>query len=606
MSAFLTWYSPEGKVLDSSKENRVFAKLSPAENSRQKKFSLQLENGGKMEVYLLHHSSHSAFSPNALSLHSQGDFTMWWAGEVYAFAGKPNRKDDWVPEFLNLLESRKLEEVLPKINGKFALGVLDQKTGNLQLARDKQGMKTLFYGQSSSGFLAGSSIRSLLATGEIQPEVNWEGLWHALSFPAPPQPHTCFQNIYSLKRGECLSFKKGISLQTYHSIAFGNYQKESLESAASRLNSSFETGISRLIDSDEKGVGTLISGGVDSTYVSAVLAKNIEKVNAYSFGLDPKKYGSMNEVSDAERVAKAYGLNFHPRYYDFESLHKPFQEVIDIYEQPGLHLATNYFLTGMAKEGGDQILFNGLAADEQHGGFHYFQYIDLWKMVKTFPALVYLIPRGGKKKYEDLKNLKLASSIDEYYSHGFSTLKEFEKKKLISSSHFNSYEAIRQAYGDGSRFENEVEGLLYYMFANVPNHHLYRFEMFSLHHGLEPRYPFLEDGFVEASASIDPNHKIVKRERKVALKHAAKNYVPEDLLFRKKRGLSLPIGDWINGPWKVFVEDHLEGLKNREGFLPEYIESMNQMYRETNPGKIMKLVMVEVWFRHFIDGGYTA
>ena len=498
------------------------------------------------------------------------------------------------------------ERIFEWLNGHFSLVLHDLKVGKTMLVRDRSGSRTLFYGKTGDHLVFGSNIRSLLASGLITPEVDWNGLWNNLSFPAPPQPLTTFRGICAVERGCYVSLDRDgrLSNHRYWSIpidAMMSPDQISEVEAAEMLDEVFQRSVQRRCLGNAE-VGSLISGGVDSPYICAAASRHISLLKVFTFGLQGDRFAHMNEFERAGLTASKYGMDHRIRGFKLEEMVPFLNDIIDLHEQPGGGFGTNYFLAMMAKEAGVKVLLNGLAADEQHGGFHYFKFIPLWHLIKTVPWSTFLIPRGRSKKWEDLKNLSLARTIDEYYTHAFSDLKEFEKNRLLPGMDFNSYETIRNCYArDDMRFQNDVQGLLYYMFANVPNHHLYRFDQFSRHFGIEARYPFLDNEFIDVSFRIPSSYKVRNGQRKIALKNAAKKWIAHDSVASKKQGLVMPMGYIVNHVLRDFCYEKLQSLKQREPFDALYIDHLYRHYREIIPGKIWKLVMTECWFERFID-----
>lgn len=494
----------------------------------------------------------------------------------------------------------------PLLHGQFVIALWDA-TGDkpaLHLVRDRAGIKPLFYTQTSYFFVFGSNIRTVLASGLYSAAVDWQGIWQILSFPAPPQPSTVFEGVKALSRGHMLTYVQGgdVHVKPYWSIPTGQQRKMSLKEAGDRIHHSLVQAVERRVDTNS-AIGSLISGGVDSPYLCALLSDHIPHLKALTFAIKGDRFTSMNEHELAAKTAERYEMNHIISFYSLEDIWGHFDKVIDAYEQPGINLDPYYFTGLMAQENDIKYLFNGLSADELHGGFHYFKYIPLWHWVKLFPWLTYPFPRGKSKRYDDLKNLTIPKTVDEYYSHGFSVFQEFEKKALLPDlKGFDSFEDIKSFYlPEGYQFKDDVEGLLHMMYANVPNHHLYRFEQFTQMFGVQAVYPFVDNDAVEVAFQVPSRHKVRRGVRKVALKEAAAPHIYQGSIAMKKKGITMPYGHWINHELKGFVNDKLASLKNRPHFDAQAIDKVDTMYRTVTPAKVWKLVMIELWMEKFID-----
>lgn len=494
----------------------------------------------------------------------------------------------------------------PKLHGQFVIAVWDYRTDQpqLHLVRDRAGVKPIFYGWTDQFFLFGSNIRTLLASGTYQPEVDWQGIWQILSFPAPPQPSTVFKDIKALPRGHVLTYQPGadLSIVPYWQIPTGRQRNMSLTEAGNAIHHSLVQAVNRRVDK-QTATGSLISGGVDSPYLCALLSDHFPHLKALTFSIKGAHFAAMNEHELAARTAERYNMNHIISFYALKDIWPHFDQVIDAYEQPGINLDPYYFTGLMAKENGIKYLFNGLSADELHGGFHYFKYIPLWHWVKLFPWLTYPIPRGKSKRYDDLKNLSIPKTVDEYYSHGFSVFQEFEKKALLPDlKGYNSFDDIKSFYlPEGYQFKDDVEGLLHMMYANVPNHHMYRFEQFTQMFGVQAVYPFVDNDAVDVAFQVPSRHKVRKGVRKVGLKKAAAPYIYQGSITMKKKGITMPYGYWINHELKDFVTDKLASLKLRPYFDSKAIDLVDRTYRKVTPAKVWKLVMIELWMEKFID-----
>jgi len=524
-------------------------------------------------------------------------------GEVFAY----NKVDvehssAYAPLMAQAFENENTD-AFDKLNAQFTSLLIDKRKQEITLVRDKQGQKSCFYYDSDTEIVFANSARFILGYSGYKKEINWHGVWENLSFPAPPQPLTTYKRIYALQRGHFLKITSPKSLEhQYYEIPIGHQESWDAEEAGFHINEAMLKAVKRRTKGSSS-IGAPISGGVDSPYICALASEHVPKMKVYTFGLSDPAFSNMNEHEKAALTANKYDLAHDIRFYSISDLLKDYDDIIEMYEQIGNNFGTYYYVAKQAFENGTQTILTGLAADESHGGFHYFKYIKLWQWIKLLPFTTSFIPRGMNARLEDLKNLSLANSIDDYYAHAFSNLKEREKKLILPSvTGFHSHDTIHDLYNpDNKSFIDDVEGLLYFMFANVQNHHLYRFEQFSNFFGLKIRHPFLDDDVIEAAFKVPSNLKVKGDNRKIALKKAAEPYLPDESLVKKKLGLTIPLGAWLNHDIKDFADSHVSDLKSRGLFDAEGIDTLVKTYRHIKPAKLMKLVMAELWFKRFID-----
>ncbi len=546
--------------------------------------------------------SASELEQNEPSSNTSSSCTTLFDGEIYAYNGRDLDELENYPDFLSQRYQAEQTDCFSKMNAQFLALLIDSKKEQIILARDKHGSKSGFYHDSSSYLSFANSSRFLLKSPGYRTVIDEEGFWNNLSFPAPPQPLTVYSDIKALERGHYLKIGKSIDVIKYYEIPY-RIQEDLDEFEAGHL---IDDAMKKAVKRRTKGkatIGAPISGGVDSPYICAHASNYVSNMDVYTFSLKDPAFAAMNEHEKASLTAKKYGLNHHVKFYEVSDLLEDYDKIVRMYEQVGNNFGTYYYVAKQAAELGNGVILTGLAADESHGGFHYFKYIKLWQAIKLFPAITNLIPRGYNASLEDLKNLSLATTIDDYYAHAFSNLKEREKQLVFPSiKGFHSHSTIHNLYNTENRnFTDDVEGLLYFMFANVPNHHLYRFEQFSNFFGLKVRHPFLDDDVVEAAFKIPSIWKVKGDVRKIALKRAAEPYLPKESLVKKKLGLTIPLGTWLNNDLSEFTSTHLESLKKRELVSAKGVDYIYNTYRNIKPAKVMKLIMTELWFKNFMD-----
>lgn len=496
------------------------------------------------------------------------------------------------------------DKIFCKLNGKFSICILNKKTNTYYLVRDRGGVKNIFYSIVNNDLIFGTNIKSLLVGGLVKSDVDIQGLWNAISFPCPPQPQTIFKNIKALERGSYIkiSADKSVEINSYWDIPL-DIENISLtnKQSADMLENSLKKSIEYQMQTGNC-FGTLLSGGVDSPLISALASMYESNLTALTMGLSDPVLAHKNEDQRASLTANMYNMNHVVKLFSVEDLFKFLDEMVEIYEQPGISLASNYFLAKIANDENVKILFNGLAADELHGGFHYFKFLKIWRNLLPIKKIIQYAPNGISPKLDAFASMFFAKDIAEYYTQGFSVIKENEKRKLMPGVLArDSFNSIKKYYNADIKNKNDVSALMYFMFANCPNHHLYRFEQFTQHFGVQARYPFLDNDVINTSFKI-PYHLKVKNDiRKITLKNVAKKYIAEESLGKNKIGFSLPIQYWINNELKDFTLDTLNMLKKRDYFSVEAIDQIYKTYHNKSGAKVWKLVMLELWFQKFID-----
>jgi asparagine synthase (glutamine-hydrolysing) len=495
------------------------------------------------------------------------------------------------------------------LNGKFGLFIYDIRKRKAYLARDRGGIRHIFYSVQNNRLVFASNIRAILRSGYYNKKIDFEGLWNNISFPAPPQPLTVFKDIRAVERGSYISFsvEKPIEKEFFWSFPIGQKTKhKNLVDTSAELRHLLEKAIESQ-SSHDSHVATLISGGVDSPLISAIATKFSLGIKAFTIGMADPKYGNTNEHEKASLTARMYDMNHIVKLLTFDDYIKHLDKIIELMEQPGATISPYFMSLKVVKDYDVNQLLNGLSADELHGGFPYFSYIAKWRKLFLFRHLAYFIPRGRSKKWENIKNMfKAGNSISEYYTQSFSTIKEWEKLKLFPGiTGYNSVKTIQSIYNfDESLFADDIERMMYFMFSNAPNHHLYRFDQYSKYFGIESRYPFLDNDVIDFSLSIPSNQKVKGFTRKIALKEAARGIIADASLVKQTQGFSTPIGGWIKNELAGFARMKIDQLKNRAFVDADEIEKYYQTYKDLMAMKVWKLVMIELWLEKFIDNNF--
>jgi len=516
-------------------------------------------------------------------------------------------------------------DCLEHFNGMFAFAVFDTLSGTVFLARDRIGVRPLYYAFARDGLVFASEIKAILASGLVPKEPDYE----ALHTPARYQvcPRTGFKDINKLRPGHFLQFCNGeTKIHPYWRIVPTATNGQSIEEATVRLNELLMDSIHLQLNSDVP-VGVLLSGGVDSSLVSAG-ARRAAGGDMHSFTVsfrseDQSMERMGNDAPYALRVASLLGLSHHDETIS--------PDIADLLPKLIWHLdeplsdpaAINVFLLcKLARSKGVHVLLSGMGGDEIFGGYRkHFACLkaDLYQSIvprllrDAAERLLELLPVSTNhegllwarwiKRFASIGSLP---RFERYLSSDLSlTPKQYESiftaHPTFSSSLF--FRSQQEVFANGDRDYLSQMCLNDTLFF-LPEHNLLYSDKAAMAQGVEIRPPLTDHRIVEFMFSQPSEFLIRNGTQKYLLKKVARQYLPEDLVNRPKVPFGVPLRAWIRGPLSEMVSDLLsiESLRKRGVYHPEYVDSLvvrNKKGLEDNSLVIWTLLSNETWFRVF-------
>lgn len=491
-----------------------------------------------------------------------------------------------------------------RLNGGFTLFKFNKQEGALQVYRDRGGIKTVFYHHAEKATLLSSGLRGIAKSSLFtQKDLDLEGLWTNIAYPAPNQPLTCFKHAHVLDRGAFLNLYDGsVSVGKYWEIPSRNIDENMrFEDAVALTHETLNTATKRRVGNGVR-IGSTLSGGVDSAYLTALAHHHDPSVEAFTFKVKGAAFDAMNEDDVASLTAKKHGITHHIKAFEYEDFTSELKMLVRLYEQPGISLGAYYSIASIARDLNYDHVINGLSADELFGGFHYFKHLEYWQWLRLLNPVAKLLPPNLHKGIDKFKRIAGASTIDEYYARSFASYLDEELKALFTDANYRSIDIQQRLYNPSrAPFPDATSGLMHYMFSNCPNHHLYRFENFSNHLGVMPVYPFLDNDVIDAALNIPSRHKVRGHKRKIVLKQAAAPWVVQPALTEAKKGVGAPLNAWIDNKLSDLTKQSISQLKQRGIFNADYLDKVVLQYPAQYGKKTWKLVLTELWMQEFID-----
>jgi len=515
------------------------------------------------------------------------------------------------------------ESCVDRFRGMFAFAIWDKHKQTLFLARDRLGIKPLFYAELNNGqFIFSSELKALKQHPLFPKELDPTAIEDYFGFGYVPDPKTIYKNVYKLEPGYKLTIKKG---QTnwqpvqYWDVGFSEQKYASEAEVAEDLMARFEEAVKIRMMADVP-LGAFLSGGVDSSGVVAMMAKNSDKpVNtcSISFG-DPE----FNESQFAQKVAERYHTAHRVEQVDPNDFHLV-SALAGIYDEPYADSSAlpTYRVCELAKKQVTVVL-SGDGGDENLAGYRRYRWHTYEDRMRSFLPdsirkplfgfLGHVYPKAdwapkifrAKSTFESIARDSL-----EGYFHSISVNSNTIRSSLFSQrlkSDLQNYQAVEvfrrhQQHAPSGNAQSLVQYLDIKTY--LPGDILTKVDRASMAHALEVRVPLLDHELVEWIATLPPDLKLKNREGKYIFKKGLEPYLPDDILYRPKMGFAVPLGSWFKGPLKQQVRDCLlgetmadTGLFDQK-FLKKMVDQHQSGLRDYS-ASIWSLLMFESFLEH--------
>jgi asparagine synthase (glutamine-hydrolysing) len=597
-----------------------------AETSRQERVGL---GHRRLSIIDLSPAGHEPMSDN------KGVVWLTYNGEIYNFKEIRNQLKALGHQFKSNTDAEVIiyaylewgYECLTRFNGMFAFAIWDARDESLFLARDRLGIKPLYYSQTPAGFAFASEIKALLAVPEHQREVDLVALDQFLTFLWTPGSRTLFSNVFKLPPAHYLVYKNNnIDVSEYWDVSFDEDDSLSESEWTERVREQVSRSVRAQMLSDVP-LGAFLSGGIDSsTIVALMCGVSDAKPTTYTFGFRTEDL-RYDIIEDDVKYARLVGEHFATDYH--ESFLEP--EVMQLLPKLVYHLdepvadpaiITSYLICRAARER-LTVLLSGMGGDEVFAGYPRHAAVriaEAYNLIPSFLArpVVDALPgaRPGRftALFRNTKKLARSAALPERERYlGFGTyFNEREKRDLYAGElagaarDFEAYEVHKKFFDRvaGQAFVNQM--LYVDLKTFLPCLNLTYTDKTSMASSVEVRVPLLDHELVELSARIPAQLKLKGLTRKYILKCAAERWLPREIVHRRKAGFSAPIRAWLARDLRGLVEDLLSesNITKRGYFEYGYVRQLiddNLSGREDNSLKVFQLLTLELWHRTFID-----
>jgi len=517
-------------------------------------------------------------------------------------------------------------DCLKYFNGMFAFGLWDAQQRRLWLARDRLGVKPLFYSHSPQGILFGSEIKAILCDRNLKRAINYEALAYYLALNYTPAPHTLFANIRQVLPGHYLIVDETGHVEDveYWDLVYNENEDRGERYYRETFAALLEDSVRLRLVSDVP-FGAFLSGGVDSSSVAYWMSRHLaEPVKTFSIGFGE---ASFDEVHYARQVARAIQADHHEQIIRADAA-MILPKLVWHAEEPTADssMVAVYYLAQMTRRYVTMAL-SGDGADELIAGYETHQAYYLHRFYRLLPAwlrqrivapLVRALPVSDSKVSFDFKLKSFVENADLSPEDAHAAWRmifsaDMRRQLLSPMSMIADVEAdminLYRAAFARTNARRSLNRLLYVDTRfYLPNDMLVKVDRMTMAHGLEAREPFLDYRLVEFLAAVPPRLKLKHfRHQKYLLKTAMREKLPDQILGRKKAGFNIPNARWIKRELKPFVMDHLSPIRLQEmGLLDrQVVENLLRDHfseRVDNSHRIWCLLTLSLWWQQFVKG----
>lgn len=478
---------------------------------------------------------------------------------------------EWGKECLNMFE------------GDFSLAIWDIKKRSLFLARDRFGVKPLYFSYSKKFFRFGSTLQSLIVNKDIDMKLDPKSLHMHFSLHAVvPAPNTIFENIKKVPPGHYLIIneEKKVILEKYWELdSKDNNLIEDENEAISLIRDLLSKSVEKRLSASDIDVGVLLSGGLDSSLIVALAKDKFPKLKTFSIGFEDDKEEKGSEFFYSDQVAKKFNTNHQKYIIDNAVVLSKLPDAFKSMSEPMVAQdAVAFYMLSELVSKDVKVILSGQGADEGFAGYFWYKKIALEE--NNYNNFL--------KHYVDRSDAELKEFLKIKFKNDYTSRLVQDKLNLI-----NSKTLI------GNVLNLDITTL-------VVDDPVKRVDNMTMAWGLEARVPFLDHDLIEASAKIDPRLHL-KRNGKNILKAISDNLLPRDIISRKKGYFPMPALKYIRGEYYDFVCDILNSRKcnNRNLYNRKYIEKLLKMpnnYKTAIDGnKLWHAAATELWFQENLD-----
>ena len=522
-------------------------------------------------------------------------------------------------------------ECVQFLRGMFAFAIWDQRKQELFIARDRLGVKPLYYVHTSDGSLFfASEIKSLLEAKAVTPRLNYSVLPDYLANHGTSGDETLFEGVKRLSPGHWLSWKGGeIKIQQYWNITVpkGLDENRSDDDLIAEWSDLFRTSVRLRLMADVP-LGMFLSGGIDSSAIAAVMSGLVkEPIKTFSVAFEERE---ANELAYARLIANKFNTEHHEVLLTPTEFFRALPQMVWHEDEPLAHPSSValHFVSRLAAKH-VKVVLTGEGSDELLAGYGRYSKTlfnlavgsKYDRLPSTFQNVVrggiHALPLASKARQKLLRSfLALPSNIESLYFENFAVFTASMQEQLLSTDTkrqvgtIEPYKLLRQ-YFEEAETGSILNRMLYADIKTYLQELLMKQDQMSMSASIESRVPFLDHQLVEFSFRLPERLKLRRGvNTKYVLRQAMKNILPKEILHRGKMGFPVPVGKWFRGEFKSVIDEYVLGPRASERgiFDQTYLKNLVASHDagEDHSERLWAMVNFEMWQRLFLDGEQTG
>ncbi|HUE86430.1 MAG TPA: asparagine synthase (glutamine-hydrolyzing), partial [Vicinamibacterales bacterium] len=558
-----------------------------------------------------------------------GDVWVTFNGEIYNFLELRRELEGRGHQFRSRSDTEVLLaayreygiDCLEKLRGMFAFAIWDEPRRRLFIARDRAGKKPLHYFLDQDGIAFASEPKAFLADPGFEARPSLAALAEYMTYQYVPSPMSAFEGVAKLPPAHYLVVENGnVTVNRYWKLSYAQKRKLSDDEACEALIAELREAVRLRMISDVP-LGAFLSGGVDSSLIVALMAEQTSRVKTFSIGFEESEF---DELPYARLVAERYATE-HCEMVVRPDVTELLPKLVWHYNEPFADASAipTYCVSQMTREH-VTVALNGDAGDENFGGYRRYLTDTAAQRFDSLPpgvrnsvaAVADRIPVHGRTRSFPNRTARWLKRLSEPAAQRYARRIMHFQPEVQSEV---CMPAFLDALGDRAAFDvlrntsqtsdahDDIDAMLDLDVNHyLPDCLLVKVDIASMAHGLEARSPMLDHVFMEFAARLPSHMKVRGLVTKYILKRAAIPFLPQDNIYRTKRGFSIPLAPWFRGEFGDYARDVLlDGrLAQRGYFKMDVVRRLLEEHRHgvnTWQKELWNLLMLELWHRMFID-----
>jgi len=521
------------------------------------------------------------------------------------------------------------DDCVHRFRGMFAFGVWDAPRRRLLLVRDRLGVKPLYWAQVGDRVLFASEIKAILESGLIAPAANRAVFSEVLATRYTAGSETMFEGIHKLLPGHRLIFEQDrVRIEKYWDLPLDgpdpDLERIDERDLIDRFRSLLQESVRLRLMADVP-LGMFLSGGIDSTAVAALMAREVDRpIDTFSVAFADRGF---SELDYARQAAAAVGARSHEVVIDDDDFFGALPRLIWHEDEPIAHPSSVplHFVSALAS-GHVKVVLTGEGSDELLAGYGRYRR-TMWNLAlgrqynKLTPAVardairkqIERMAPGGRMRQKLMRTfLVLSPELESIYFDNFAVFSAPMQQRMFTRETrerietIDPYAELRQLL-ERTKDLSLLDGLLYADIKTYLHELLMKQDQMSMAASIESRVPFLDHPLVEFTARLPERLKLRGLTTKYVLRQAMRDQLPAEILSRRKMGFPVPVGAWFRGRYRHLLDEYVLGERaaGRGLFAPAAVRRLvdEQMAGHMNHAeRLWALVNTEIWHRIFIDG----